>query len=578
MAKLSLQQLEELVKAAARVTHKPRRNAEVKRDEVPDISAEEVPVGLHGILSASEKLLAVNRGLVPPDERDSQQFKQIHTTDQLMRERVRLDADKTRLNTLRQAAKFRSLKRVHPFLFDAYTEGHLLGNPLSMPLEEINTMHLLEQQRRITQMGPGGLGSSEAITDEARALHPSQFGFLSTIEGPECYDDQTEVFTWKGWVPWTRANAKMKFACRVNGRLEFHTPSKFIEQPYSGEMFGVNTQHIKFCVTPNHRVFTTGYNTSPHDWGIETAADHYQKSRRYETRHAPFTGVYRATFLLPEIPVRSNAQRVYGELNFDDFSELLGWYLGEGCYKARIKKGSKDWHDGNVRISQSLARYPEHCQRIATLLDRMPFSWSYADRAFHIPGKQLAAYFSQFGYSPERWIPEEFLTAHESARQRLYEALILAEARKSVMHTSFCSTSIRLTNDFERLAISLGHSTNRHIEQDKRPHVKTTNYIVTILREPSRVAIKKYHFKKNYNGVVYCATVPGGLLYVRRGDGIGLWSGNSERIGIDTRVAWGTKMGSDGKIYQRFFDKHKQKHRWLSPEDLSGHIVVGLPE
>lgn len=170
--------------AASRVKQKFKPGA-VKREAEPTSQDEDVPVGLHGILAASEKLLAVNRGLAPVDERDSLQFKRVMTTAELLKERVRLDADKTRLNTLRQAAKFRSLKRTHPFLFDAYTEGHLLGNPLSSPLEEINPISLVESSHRVTQMGPGGLGSTDAITDEARALHPSQFGFLCAIAGPE---------------------------------------------------------------------------------------------------------------------------------------------------------------------------------------------------------------------------------------------------------------------------------------------------------------------------------------------------------------------------------------------------------
>ncbi len=152
---------------------------------VPHPEDDDVPVGVHGILAATEKLLAVNRGLVPSDERDSLIFKRIHTTDKLMAERVVLDADKTRLNALRRAAKTRNLSGMTPFHFNGYTEGHLLGNPLSMPLEEINPLSLVEQSRRVTQMGPGGLGSDDAITDEARALHPSTFGFLSAIEGPE---------------------------------------------------------------------------------------------------------------------------------------------------------------------------------------------------------------------------------------------------------------------------------------------------------------------------------------------------------------------------------------------------------
>ncbi|MFA9289314.1 MAG: hypothetical protein ACEQSA_05565, partial [Weeksellaceae bacterium] len=71
--------------------------------------------------------------------------------------------------------------------FHAYSKilGLLVGNALSSPLEEINPMHIVEQSRRITAMGPGGLPSSDSITSEAQALHPSSFGFIDIIAGPE---------------------------------------------------------------------------------------------------------------------------------------------------------------------------------------------------------------------------------------------------------------------------------------------------------------------------------------------------------------------------------------------------------
>jgi len=46
-------------------------------------------------------------------------------------------------------------------------------------------MHLVEQQRRISMMGPGGLPSADVVTPEAQNVHPSQFGFISPSEGPE---------------------------------------------------------------------------------------------------------------------------------------------------------------------------------------------------------------------------------------------------------------------------------------------------------------------------------------------------------------------------------------------------------
>ena len=46
-------------------------------------------------------------------------------------------------------------------------------------------MHLVEQARRITHMGPGGLPSDDSISESAQAVSPSQFGFICPVSGPE---------------------------------------------------------------------------------------------------------------------------------------------------------------------------------------------------------------------------------------------------------------------------------------------------------------------------------------------------------------------------------------------------------
>lgn len=149
-----------------------------------------VGVGLRGVLSSTEKLLAINRGLEEPDERDSYGFKHIFGVDKHLGERINLDAGKIKQGLMRNAAKTKSLRGAYPFLFDAYTKGLLLGdpgdaNPLSAPGEEVNPLHILEAAYRITQMGPGGIGTSTAITTDAQNVHNSQFGFVDPIAGPE---------------------------------------------------------------------------------------------------------------------------------------------------------------------------------------------------------------------------------------------------------------------------------------------------------------------------------------------------------------------------------------------------------
>jgi DNA-directed RNA polymerase beta subunit len=195
-----------------------RKKEDVNQNGIPDDEEDYVPVGTKGLLAASEKLLAVNRGLDKPDERDALMFKRILTTDKLLSERVRLDSGRIRGAMLPLIARHKNLKALGPFVFDNYTEKFLIGNPLSSPLEEINPLHLLEQSRRATQMGPGGIGTDNAITEAMQEIRTDQFGFISTLEGPE--SEKIGIDTRLAWGSKIGSDGKLyqKFHDRRSGK------------------------------------------------------------------------------------------------------------------------------------------------------------------------------------------------------------------------------------------------------------------------------------------------------------------------------------------------------------------------
>jgi len=202
----------------------PNRKIDSNDNGIPDDEEEYVPVGVKGLLSASQKLLAINRGLDKTDERDSLLFKRILTTDRLLSERVRLDSDRVRGAMMPLIARHKNLKAVGPFSFDSYMEKFLIGNPLSSPLEEINPLHLLEQSRRATQMGPGGIGTDNAITEDMQAIRTDQFGFLSTLEGPE--SEKIGIDTRMAWGSKIGSDGRpyQKFLNRRTGKYQWMSP------------------------------------------------------------------------------------------------------------------------------------------------------------------------------------------------------------------------------------------------------------------------------------------------------------------------------------------------------------------
>ena len=159
-------------------------------DTVPDFvldddGEEYTKVGTDSILAASKKLVDVNRGYDTTDDRDNLSFKKIYRTNNLIRERIKMDADKLQRTMMYQAANRRNLSYVSPLIFDPYALKHLIGNQLTASIEEINPMQYAEQSRRITLMGPGGLKSSQSITSDAQNVSGSQFGFIDVLAGPE---------------------------------------------------------------------------------------------------------------------------------------------------------------------------------------------------------------------------------------------------------------------------------------------------------------------------------------------------------------------------------------------------------
>jgi len=553
--------------------------------------SDDVPADVDTILAATEKVLAVNRGLTDPDERDSMEFRKIHMPADLMAERISMDAGKVRRILMRRVAKARSLKPVGVGAFDPYIEGSLYGNPLCLPLEEMNPLHLVEQARRISAMGVGGLSSDDSISTEAQALHPSTFGFLSAIEGPECHSEDTEVFTMAGWKFWPSVKLSDYLACRSeSGDLFFAQPERLIAELYSGDMVCADARMFHLCVTPNHILRVADHDvyskTGSKIWRDIKAADFVQcRALRFDTGSGPWSGVRSDYFQLPEIDMLSNSQKSYGPIAIDLWAEFMGWYLSE--VNAYIGVNKKTGFSNNVTyISQSDKVNPDCCKAITELLNKLPFNWHYSTTncSFALPGKQLTIYLKQFGFALDKYIPDYLLTAPSSARAKLFNALLLGDGRMNKKHTNFTSGSKRLAEDFERLAISLGYTTNFRKYFDSRERVKAWSYEVSILKLRERVVARKpmtgiggVFTTMPYTGRVYCAAVPGSMLLTRRGASSGIWSGNSNRIGVDTRLAIGARIGSDGRVYKKMKHVPSGKDKWVSAGDLH-NSVVGLPD
>lgn len=361
------------------------------------------------LLRTTGKMLGVSRGDEDADDRDSPQFSHVFSIEDMIKERIDKDAGRLTQQLLRKVRRTRNLQPVRRGALNAYLDSLLLGSGLAMPLEETNPLHTLEQLNRVTKLGEGGIGSAEAITDEARDVNPGQFGFVDPITGPEgCAHPDMEVMAKQGWVRWPDVTEDTELACLVDGRIEFHKPLALHCFDHDGPVYTAETKHFGYCITGTHKLWSRAYDPgSEYRWERAVAA--HERNRFVLTgADTPYAGRDVATSIV--LPVVEGGNAVKNELELvaeADWYAFLGWYVSEGSCGVRS--------DGNhwVAIAQ---HDPDNQRRIKALLDRMP--WPFYEQRCHgqLHGfmcvrKQLWAAVADFGHSNDKHLPESVFEA-----------------------------------------------------------------------------------------------------------------------------------------------------------------------
>ena len=139
-------------------------------------------------LAAAKKLLAISHGKAEPDDRDALSFQQAMGPEDLISERMsgqRHGIKNTMRMLLWKSANRKSLKHIPSGVFSAALQSAILESGLGSPTEGINPLMLLDQRFRISRMGQGGIPSADSVPDDARNVHPSQFGFIDPVVTPE---------------------------------------------------------------------------------------------------------------------------------------------------------------------------------------------------------------------------------------------------------------------------------------------------------------------------------------------------------------------------------------------------------
>lgn len=356
-----------------------------------------------------------------------------------------------------------------------------------------------------------GIGGGKTLVGCIEALYYMNKypGTTGAVIAP-CYDDQTEILTDTGWKYFEDITYNDKVATLLEDELVYQTPKDIMRYPYSGEMIGYKSENLDLLVTPEHRCYT---RLKKGNWGIKKAKEIYGK------------WCYQ---------FKSTADWVGEDTGDEDWFEFLGYWFAEG--HAEYNEKSRKY-----RVVVTTKNDTEYCKN---LLKRNFDKWSKDKNgvsfSYTVYSKKLAEKLSKYGDSRTKKIPAYVKKASVRLLKKFIKGYLVGDGR----HTTKCNqtgaytASKQLADDLQEISLKTGVTTSirEYVNHSKWGFGNPIYYVGFKTNRRSSLSTNKHKwYKKDYDGMVYCVEVYGGVVLVRR-NGVHYFCGNTYRMLEDTTI------------------------------------------
>ncbi len=392
--------------------------------------------------------------------------------------------------------------------------------------------------------------------------HANYSFILDNVSRVFCYDEDTEVLTDEGWKPWPKVTGDELFGSLNprNGFLEYQPCSERFERDYAGPMYEVESEQVSLLVTPNHRMWAQKVDTQAYRRRAEPFQIHeartilnkrvrYQKGAQWqgfspENVHIPATSrtYHRAIDQRP-------STRTYPGVTFPAkaFARFLGWYLAEGSINRHT-----------IVLNQN--RGPKLDEIVTTIeaLGLKPYVPDTAQGQVRTCCVPLRDFLADLGHAIDKRIPRMVQEWGPELIREFLAAMVAGDGNvhRTNGHEVIYTASREMADDLQILAIKAGYAANVRVDDrtGRERRMKSGQvfynlrpcYVVSLLsdyRLYPHVNLHRGHPAPNrwlnehgnndrlvhYEGRVYCAKVPNGLLFVRR-NGKACVSGNTHEL------------------------------------------------
>lgn len=378
-----------------------------------------------------------------------------------------------------------------------------------------------------------------------------------------CLTNDHFILTTDGWIPIFEVSLKHKVATLVNGNtLVYQNPIHIQSYECNEELYEINTNQVSLKVTKNHRMWVG--NRNGENYKIKTAEECYGKKWCYmkncENWVPDFNSDYPKELKLNQDKTEATHFIIYDEkgnikyeLDIDEWIKFFGIWIAEGWAHNSYGISVASFKDRVKIVLDSVAKNLGWKWRISNVYNKITDK-TYENANYTLKDKDIVKYMITYSVGAvNKYLPEWcwYLTKKQSLL--LLTSMELADGHIMANGTvRYDTSSIQLANDYQRLSLHAGCSANKYLKEiaGNKSYSHTYDYTfrhtvdswrLTRIISQNHPKVNKYRIQKsgenssdrfiNYNGMVYCCTVPNdGIIYVQRNNKP-VWCGNSSRHG-----------------------------------------------
>jgi len=378
---------------------------------------------------------------------------------------------------------------------------------------------------------------------------------LSGIEVKGCYDSETEILTDQGWKYFKNLDKServltLNISDNRHPKLEYQNPDHYTNEGYAGKMLKIDTQGVDLMVTPDHKLLIQK-NSQDVKTGVKVTMTDYKGVTRTFYRGKRNRILERACdmdlskwFSMPH-PTAAKYSGVgkpnekhsikFGDarISIRNLAAFLGMYLSEGSVSRQMRKRTGRFYY-QVIITQF-----KYVDAFEKRLQEIGIDFKRDKHGFRITNQPLGEYLWQFGKSKDKHVPDIIKQAGYATIKEFLHWYCMGDGsfnkeqqprarRKRTARGSrlYYTISPRMADDLQEMMIKIGYPSN--ITERKYRGIFTISERTAQLKN---WVLPHQHKWIDYNGRIYCVTVPNHIICVRR-NGKPIWCGNSGYVGV----------------------------------------------